>query len=41
MEEFTPPVEGAGFIGAPLMSRRFRQFLPVVVDVETGGFNFT
>jgi ribonuclease T len=23
----------------PLMSRRFRGFLPVVVDVETGGFN--
>jgi len=23
----------------PLMSRRFRQFLPVVIDVETGGFN--
>ena len=21
------------------MSRRFRQFLPVVIDVETGGFN--
>jgi len=25
--------------GAPLMVRRFRGFLPVVVDVETGGFN--
>ena len=24
---------------APLMSRRFRGFLPVVIDVETGGFN--
>jgi ribonuclease T len=24
---------------APLMSRRFRGFLPVAVDVETGGFN--
>ena len=24
---------------APLMARRFRGFLPVVVDVETGGFN--
>src|ERR1700750_264636 len=23
----------------PLMSRRFRGFLPVVVDVETGGFH--
>ena len=22
-----------------LMSRRFRGFLPVVIDVETGGFN--
>jgi len=26
---------------ATLMSRRFRGFLPVVVDVETGGFNET
>lgn len=25
--------------GASLMARRFRGFLPVVVDVETGGFN--
>lgn len=25
--------------GAELMARRFRGFLPVVVDVETGGFN--
>lgn len=24
---------------APLMARRFRGFLPVVIDVETGGFN--
>ncbi len=24
---------------AAIMSRRFRGFLPVVVDVETGGFN--
>ncbi len=24
---------------AALMSRRFRGFLPVVIDVETGGFN--
>ena len=26
---------------APLMARRFRGFLPVVVDVETGGFHAT
>ena len=26
---------------SPLMSQRFRGFLPVVVDVETGGFNET
>src|ERR1700680_541150 len=26
---------------APLMARRFRGFLPVVVDVETGGFHST
>ncbi len=25
--------------GAALMARRFRGFLPVVVDIETGGFN--
>ena len=25
--------------GATLMSRRFRAFLPVVVDIESGGFN--
>ncbi|HEV2443652.1 MAG TPA: ribonuclease T [Steroidobacteraceae bacterium] len=25
--------------GAALMARRFRSFLPVVVDIETGGFN--
>lgn len=25
--------------GTPLMARRFRGFLPVVVDIETGGFN--
>jgi ribonuclease T len=29
-----PPLEVAG-----LMARRFRGFLPVVIDVETGGFN--
>ena len=28
-----------GFTGPPQMSRRFRAFLPVVIDVETGGFN--
>ena len=38
MDEFLPPVEPASFTGPPLMSRRFRAFLPVVVDVETGGF---
>ncbi len=31
-----PPVPGAR-----LMSRRFRGFLPVVIDVECGGFNAT
>jgi len=30
---------GASAAGAGLMARRFRGFLPVVVDVETGGFN--
>ena len=30
---------GATGAGAALMARRFRGFLPVVVDVETGGFN--
>jgi ribonuclease T len=40
MEEFlAPPVEAGSFTGTPLMSRRFRGFLPVVIDVETGGFN--
>lgn len=29
----------APYAGPPLMSRRFRAFLPVVIDVETGGFN--
>ncbi len=33
--ESSPPPAAA----AALMSRRFRGFLPVVVDVETGGFN--
>ena len=34
-----PPPAAPTLAGPPLMSRRFRQFLPVVVDVETGGFN--
>lgn len=33
---FSPPDEA----GPGVMSRRFRGFLPVVVDVETGGFNW-
>src|SRR5579872_6919144 len=33
----TAPVTPAP--GAALMARRFRGFLPVVVDIETGGFN--
>src|SRR5688500_7085568 len=39
MDELVPPAESASFTGPALMSRRFRQFLPVVIDVETGGFN--
>jgi len=39
MDEFMSPAAGGGFTGAPVMSRRFRSFLPVVIDVETGGFN--
>ena len=39
MEEFLPPPPSGGFTGPPVMSRRFRAFLPVVIDVETGGFN--
>ena len=39
MDEFLSPGDGGGFSGTPIMSRRFRQFLPVVIDVETGGFN--
>jgi len=35
--EATAPVTPAA--GAALMARRFRAFLPVVVDIETGGFN--
>ena len=38
MDQFLPP-ETTGFTGPPQMSRRFRAFLPVVIDVETGGFN--
>jgi ribonuclease T len=38
-ELLTPPVETPAKPAPPLMSRRFRGFLPVVVDVETGGFN--
>ncbi len=38
-----PPAEAAAPGSAPahaaLLSRRFRGFLPVVVDLETGGFN--
>jgi ribonuclease T len=33
------PAEIAPAPGAALMARRFRAFLPVVVDIETGGFN--
>jgi ribonuclease T len=33
----TAPVTPAA--GAALMARRFRAFLPVVVDIESGGFN--
>ena len=39
MKEFVPPPDNGGFTGPPLMHRRFRAFLPVVIDVETGGFN--
>jgi ribonuclease T len=35
--ETTAPVAPAA--GAALMARRFRAFLPVVVDIESGGFN--
>ena len=34
-----PPPAPAGPTVATLMSRRFRGFLPVVIDVETGGFH--
>lgn len=33
------PPPPASAPAAPLMARRFRGFLPVVIDVETGGFN--
>jgi ribonuclease T len=33
------PADLSGREGQTLMARRFRGFLPVVVDVETGGFN--
>jgi len=37
-----PPIASAAVrTGAALMARRFRGFLPVVVDVETGGFHAT
>jgi len=39
MAEFLPPAAVGAVLAPPLMSRRFRQFLPVVIDVETGGFN--
>ena len=39
MEEFLQPAPSGGYSGPPHMSRRFRGFLPVVIDVETGGFN--
>jgi ribonuclease T len=44
MSDETPPPEGESPAApvnpaAGLMSRRFRGFLPVVVDVECGGFN--
>jgi ribonuclease T len=35
--EATTPIAAAP--GATLMARRFRAFLPVVVDIESGGFN--
>jgi ribonuclease T len=35
----TAPADGTPATPATLISRRFRGFLPVVVDFETGGFN--
>lgn len=34
-----PSMRPAPLPGAPLMAHRFRGFLPVVIDLETGGFN--
>ena len=39
VDEVTDHEDEAGYGAGPLMSRRFRGFLPVVVDCETGGFN--
>src|SRR3954469_6564663 len=39
MDDLVPAVEPASYTGPAIMSRRFRSFLPVVVDVETGGFS--
>src|ERR1044072_7210480 len=40
MEVLVPPTDAhAAAASPPLMSARSRQFLPVVIDVETGGFN--
>jgi ribonuclease T len=36
--DVAPPASAAPASAPPLMVRRFRGFLPVVVDVETGGF---
>ncbi len=41
-ESFEDALDSAGEfddLDKPAMARRFRGFLPVVVDVETGGFN--
>jgi len=35
----TPPPTAAAVLPNGLMARRFRGFLPVVIDVETGGFH--
>jgi ribonuclease T len=34
-----PTTESTANVGAPAIANRFRGFLPVIVDVETGGFN--
>ena len=36
-----PTTQTAAPVANGLMARRFRGFLPVVVDVETGGFHST